>query len=447
MTRPEADAVSRTRVLGVLSLIYFLHSIDRQVIAVVIEPLKREFALTDKMLGLIGSLGYGIMFALACLPLGWLIDRVNRVRLLAILLSLWSGLTAACGFASSHIQLLVARMGIGATEAGGSPTSMSLISDYFGAKKRSTAIGICYMSAALGVSACFLVGAAVAGAYGWRATFWIAGAPGLLLALVLIKLIPEPVRGGADVNLTRAHTTTAPSIAGAMRTIVRMRPLLHLMLAITLSVFVMSAMWTWIISLLMRYHSLPLADAGKIGALGALFQAAGSWLVGRYAERAARSSVYKLAVVAGACTLLTVPLGIGMAFTPTLAATIALFCAMAFFNGAWSGPAFGLVMTVAPPQIRGITGSLIQLVVNLFGGGIGPLVAGVLSDSLSGGLRYALAITFLVNLWAALHYFLAARGDGPATASTATSGYRRGAPGDPSLAPHATKSHFRWTQD
>jgi MFS family permease len=250
---PSEKSSSQYKILALLALLYFLHAVDRQIIAVVLEPVKHEFHINDKRLGLLGGLGYAIMFALACVPTGWLIDRVSRVRLLAALLSVWSGLTVVCGFASTFSTLLIARMAVGAAEAGGAPAIMSLISDFFIAQKRSIAIELCYF-----------------------------------------------------------------------------------------------------------------------------------------------------ALVAGVSAIVAVPLGITLALAATKAVAIASLWTMAFFNGVWSGPAFGLAMSIAAPRVRGVVASFLQLFVNLIG-------AGTLSDFLSGGLRIALALCFTANIWAATHYFLAAK--------------------------------------
>ena len=200
-TQQPASSRQAYWTLALLTLVYLVHSIDRQVISVVLEPIRHEFHASDKMLGLI-ALAYSVLFALACLPAGWLIDRTNRVRLLSGLLAGWSGLTALCGFTASFAMLLLARAGVGAAEAGASPTIMSLISDYFEPRRRALAIGICYTSTAFGVSASFLIGSIVAAAHGWRAAFWVAGAPGLILAASILATLREPTRGAMDRETT-----------------------------------------------------------------------------------------------------------------------------------------------------------------------------------------------------------------------------------------------------
>lgn len=409
----EAGPTSRHAnwTLGLLTCVYLLHSVDRQIISVVMEPIRHEFGASDKMLGAT-ALGYSVAFALACLPAGWLIDRTRRVRLLAWLLAAWSGLTAISGFATSFLVLLIARAGVGAAEAGASPTIMSLISDYFEPRRRSFAIGVCYMSTAFGVSLSFLIGSLVAAAYGWRAAFWVAGIPGLILAAAIWVTLQEPVRGSADVVGGSTGPSSAPSLLGALAHIRRDRALLHLTIAITVSGLVFAALWIWCGSILIRYHGFSLPEVGRLVAFGGLFQATGSWLGGFVAQRAARKSTANFGYVAATCAFMTVPFGIGFALsTSTLGALVGV-CGMSLFNGGWSGPGFGLAVSVAPAHVRGVVLAFIQLFVNLIGTGLGPFITGAMSDSLHGGLQVAVALTFALNVWGAIHYLLATRAAG-----------------------------------
>ena len=298
------DSVSASRranwALAMLTCVYLVNSVDRQIISVVMEPIRQEFKASDKMLGAT-ALGYSIAFALACLPVGWLIDRTRRVRLLAALLVAWSGLTALSGFSKSLIFLLLARAGVGAAEAGASPTIISLISDYFEPRRRSFAIGVCYMSTAFGVSASFLIGSLVASAHGWRTAFWVAGIPGLLLAAAIASTLREPARGVADSQGGSTGSIVIPPMFGALAQIRRDRALLHLTIAITLSALVFSSLWIWCGSILIRFHLFSLPEVGRLVAVAGLFQAAGSWLGGYIGQRAAKRSTANFGYVAAFC--------------------------------------------------------------------------------------------------------------------------------------------------
>lgn len=174
--------------LGLLTLIYLCHAVDRSVISIVLEPLKQEFGISDSQVGILTGLAYATLYALAGIPIGYLIDRRNRRNLLAVLVAVWSACTVACGFAQNYWHLLTARLTVGAAEAGGAPTALSIISDLFPPDRRSTAISIFWVSTALGTAVSFAIGGLVAAEYGWRAAFFVAGLPGLLLVILLLCL-------------------------------------------------------------------------------------------------------------------------------------------------------------------------------------------------------------------------------------------------------------------
>ena len=406
----KVSATAAYKVLALLTLVYLIQAIDRQVVSVVIEPIRYEFNASDKVLGLVGGLGYAVMFALAALPLGRLIDRLNRVHLLAWILAIWSGMTTLSGFATSLSFLLVGRMGVGAAEAGAAPSVMSLLADVFEPRRRSFAIGVCYVSNAAGIAVSFLIGTLVANAYGWRAAFWIAGLPGLFMAILLPVLLHEPLRGASEDDSSASTTRDSiPSFKNVLTEIARNRVLLNLVIAMSLAALVFQSLWSWSTSILIRYHHLGLSVAGRIIAFAAIFQAAGSWAGGFAAGRLAKRSAASYGLVAGGCALLTVPFGIGFALATTNAMAIFCICAMTFFNAGWAGPGYGLAVTIVPPRMRGVVASFILLSTTLVSTGIGPVFTGGISDALSGNLRTAVAVTFCINVWAALHFSLAAR--------------------------------------
>src|SRR6185436_5629951 len=155
------------------------------------EPIKREFGLSDGQLGLLTGLAFAISYSVAGIPLGLLADRVARKRLLSGLVAVWSGLTFLSGIATSTLTLALARIGVGASESGASPASMSLITDYFPKERRGLAMALFYMSTPIGTSLAFAIGGAVEANYGWRAAFFVAGGPGLLLSLIILLSVCE----------------------------------------------------------------------------------------------------------------------------------------------------------------------------------------------------------------------------------------------------------------
>src|SRR5690606_843237 len=202
---------------------------DRTIIGLVIEPVRAELGLSDGQMGFLSGLAFSIAFAVLALPFGWLVDRCNRAKLLALVVALWSLLTMLCGMAQSYLMLLASRMSVGAAEAGGSPTGVSIISDYFAPKERSSAIAIWYSSATLAVIVTFLFGGYVAQHYGWRATFLFAGIPGLVIALLIFFTLREPVRGARDLVIEGATERKPLGMKEGFAYVLRRRGLLHCM--------------------------------------------------------------------------------------------------------------------------------------------------------------------------------------------------------------------------
>ncbi|MGE0388012.1 MAG: MFS transporter [Gammaproteobacteria bacterium] len=414
---PGSGDSYRWYALGVLTLVYTIHAMDRFVLQVLIEPIKREFGASDAAMGFLAGLAYTVAFSIAVLPVGYLIDRFNRRNLLAGILSVWSVLTAVCGLASSYFTLLLARMGVGAAEAGASPAALSMISDYFAPRERGRAIGAYYLSTGLGIGIGMVGGGWVAAHYGWRVAFFIAGIPGLLMAAVALATLREPRRGAADEGADAPAQAPAVAMGPALRYIFAQPALVHLLMSIMLASFVSVAAMTWTVSFFMREHGLDLARAGVYIGLGiAVFQSIGSLAAGYVADRYAGDVVARRALVPAAMCLATVPLGLGMAFAGDWRLAFALMCANALLLGAWTSPAYSFALGLVPAHMRGMTMSTCQLATNLLGSGLGPLVSGWLSDAIGGphALARALAICFLVNLWSAAHFILAARAARPA---------------------------------
>ena len=185
-------------VLILLTLIAMVQFFDRALMVVIMEPLKQEFSLTDAQLGFLSGFSYAAAFALAGIPFGWMADRGNRRNLLAALLAIWSALVAFAGSANSFMALVLTRVGIGAADAGGQPCSVSIISDLYPTQRRASAVAIFFVGVPLGMASGFIVGAIVAGQFGWRTAFYVAAAPGVLLTILLLLLVKEPKRGASD---------------------------------------------------------------------------------------------------------------------------------------------------------------------------------------------------------------------------------------------------------
>ncbi len=410
-----APIATRWRLLALLAGVYALHLMDRQLVSIVLEPLRHEFKLTDTQLGILSGLAYSAATVVAGVPAGMLADRYARKKVLISALVLWSGVTATCGAATSYATLLLARTGLGFAEAGGPPAALSMIADAFPASSRGKAAGYFYAAGGVGTIVSFTAGAAITATWGWRATFACAALPGLALAVVLALRLREPPR-------RRAAAAGTPGVPTG-----RVDPALVLVIAgIALLATGPSAVGAWGASLLIRDHHLDIRIAGLIlaasaGVLTPMGQLVGGNLAGRLARRRPGSEIFLAAfastvgavVVAGCFASTALPLAVvGVAFGMLV---------MSVFVG----PSYGLLMTLAPDRARATLLATASTLGNLAGYGGGPLLVGYLSDRIGGrwALSTALPIAMVLPLvGAVLMLVLAAR-------LTSVAGSRRLEPG------------------
>jgi predicted MFS family arabinose efflux permease len=396
---PDQVARGGWYALVIMMLIFSCHWLDRAVLSLVAEPVRKEFGLSDSQLGLLTGFVFGLMFAIAGIPIGLLVDRINRSRLLATMVFLWSSATAACGLAQNFVALLVGRMAVGAAEAGGAPTSLSLMSDYFPARLRSTAVGVYYLGGAVGGLMIYLVGSKVAAHHGWRAALLVSSVPGITLALIAFATLREPVRGGTELRPRSVVGDRPVGLMAALRLIASNRALLYLFGAAPLTSAAAAAAGGWLPPFFMRSHGMSISSAGLILAIaGGGFGALGSTLGGALADRVALTDATRRTGFGAVVMLLAVPALLVAILSVADAPAIALtFLSFALIFAALP-VSFGSMLTLTAPRIRGITGATMQGASNLLGYGLGPLAVGVLSDKLGGAnsLRYALAIVSTV---------------------------------------------------
>lgn len=417
MSDPAARPATRAYtwyVVGTLLSIYMVHHLDRMVITLLLEPIRHEFDLSDGQLGLLAGVAYAVPFAIAGIPLGMLIDRIHRVRLLALLLSIWSGLTALCALAGNFWALLLARIGVGAAESGGTPANMAIISDYVPANRRSGAFGVYYMGPHLGTIIGFAVAGAVAAAYGWRMAFLIVGLPGLALALVLFVTVREPPRGERSVD-GAGSKTTAPPLGQVLRTIGHLPAVVHLIVGCTLANVVAAGLSSWLPAFMIRLHGAELQSVGYAIAFGiAPFAAAGSLIGGFAADRIGSQSTANVARMLAIATALTIPAVCFGLTTDQFALLVAAFAVQHIAHASLIAPSYAGVLGLVPASMRGVAAAIMQVASNVLGFGVGVQVVGLVSQALAASsgtnsLRYAMIGFALLNLWTAAHFIAAAR--------------------------------------
>ncbi len=397
-------------VVVMLLCVYMLHHLDRMVVTLLLEPIGKEFVLSDSQLGLLAGMAFAIPFALSGLPLGMLVDRVNRVRLLSFLVAFWSALTALAAFATGFWTLLLARAGVAAAEAGGTPTNVSLISDQMPASKRATALGVYYMGPSIGTILGFSVVGAVAAQYGWRTGFLVAGLPGLLIAALVWRTVREPRRA-----LQSGPTAPRPSLGQALRTLRSNRAALHLMAGSTIMGMSGIGLTTWLPALMIRVHHVDLAQVGSImGFAIAPIGIVASLVGGRLGDVLHAKSPARVPAFLAIASLVTIPALAGGILSPTLTGLVVGFAVSMFAQAALSAPTYASLMHQVPVEIRGVSASLLQVTSNVLGFGVGTQVIGLLSDALQHGspaesLRHAMFAFCFVNVWGVAHFLLAAR--------------------------------------
>lgn len=381
--------------LILLMAVFTVGNIDRALVSVLAEPIKREFLLSDSQLGLLTGLAFAIPYTLAGIPMGRLIDRSHRVRLVTGMMIVWSGLTAGFAFLQSYAAMIAARMALGASEAGQAPALTALASDLAPPEKRGRAIGLLYLSTPLGIIIGFAFGSLVAAHHGWRTAFLVAAAPGFILAAAMWVLVREPVRGGADTD-----DGAAPMPKGSSGPIFRGDPFPVLLVAACgLAVAGQVGISAFLAPFLVRVHGVDIGQAGLLIAatygVGGLIGIAGGGAIGDWlAKRTGNGDLIGVAVfnvgAAGFAILATT--------LASLAAALAALALYAVLCVAYYGPVIGAYVSRLPADRRGVGMAVLMIVMNLVGYGLGPQIAGSLSDlfarlGFESSLRPALSTT------------------------------------------------------
>jgi len=411
----SADEVSslgqRWYVLFIMMLAYAINIADRYVMSTVLEPIRLELQLTDAGVAFLTGVSLAFFYVIMGIPLSWIADRYNRRNLLAASITIWSAMTALCGMSQGYMQLLLARIGVGVGEAGGTPSCNSIVADYFPAGRRAMAMTIFALGAPIGAWLGADMAGYVAAEYGWRMAFYVLGIPGILLAIVIMLTIKEPKRGRLDM----VDDSAAPNLTETLKYIWSQKGMVHAIMGSGLS-----ALWGWGLmwftpTFIQRAYGLDVGEAGAvIGPIHLIMGIGASlltaWLVGRPSYTDPRKVLRLLSVVTA---LATIP-SIYAYYTNSLAtATLMwwIFIPAIYF---YIGPAMSLLQNLAPPKMRAMVIAVSLLVANVFNLIVAPQGVGLLSDYFAGpagadaeSLRMALLVLAPTGFWAAWHYWRA----------------------------------------
>ena len=387
MPRPSTSRPGNYRwcVVLILFAVYALNFLDRQVINVLGESIKRDLHISDARLGLFMGTAFALFYSTLGLPMARLADRAHRVNIIAVAVLLWSGFTAACGLAGNYLQLFVCRMGVGIGEAGGTPPSQSLISDYFPQRQRALAFALFNTGPSAGGFLGFLIGGYAGDWFGWRTAFLIAGAPGLLVALLLKFAVKEPVRGAVD-GLEHQGRHVAP-LGQTLRSLLQRPSYLWLITGSTFAIFSVYVAGAWLPSLFMRLHGFSAHQIGRWLALSAGLGGILGSLGGGVGCDARREALGPRRTVAGGHLLrLVSPLLLTTVRSRNTGVALAAMFLLYVFAWVWIGPTSSLIQRVVPIRARALAVGCMLFLSNATALAFGPPLVGLASDALRAGM-------------------------------------------------------------
>lgn len=399
-------------VLAVLLASYTMNSLDRAIIAVLLDPIGREFNVSDTQLGLLTGLAFAAVYSILGIPVAAYADRTSHRGVLAASILVWSVGTMLCGLAGGFAWLLLARAAVAAGESGATPSSHSLIADHFPQQGRATAIAVFSLGAPLGAALAGLWGGYGNEILGWRMTIVVAGLPGLLLAPLVWWKIHEPPR--ARVPVSRIGATAA--FITAARHLLQRRSFFHLFLACSIHGMSNYGTTTFNATFLIRSYGWDTSRAGQVIALLGIIASAGAFLGGFMADRLSQRTNDSrwLLWVPALATLGSVPLHAASYLTTDTTLVLTMLPMASLLSTMFFGPAFSVGQALTVAGARAMVASVLLFGMTMVGLGLGPLLIATISDGIAPvahehSLRYALLLAPLVNIWAAIHFFLAAR--------------------------------------
>ncbi len=401
-------ALLRRYVLGILLVVYTFNFIDRQILSILLEPIKKDLMLSDQALGFLAGFAFAAFYATLGIPMALWADRGNRRNLIAVSLALWSAMTAACGLAQNFLHLAIARIGVGIGEAGCSPPSHSIIADYYPPHQRASAIGIYALGIPLGVMFGLFVGGRMNELFGWRIAFFLVGLPGLALALLVRFTVPEPRRGLSDARADRGEQ---PGIMETVRFLRRRPAFVHLSFGAALACFIGYGFIVWFPSFLIRTHHMKSSDVGLwlgllIGVVGGLSMYIGGVLADRFSTRDTRWSAW----IVTAANLVGLPFGVAAYLVNDPYWALLLFIPPVVAANFWQATTLAQAQSLVRLRMRAQTSAILLFIANIIGLGAGPWAIGAVSDLLvprygADSLRYSLMGFSVIGLWVAWHFY------------------------------------------
>lgn len=392
--RSRASATYPWYVVGVLMTAYTLSFIDRQILSLLVGPMKAGMGISDTEVAYLQGLAFAAFYTTFGLPMGYLVDRFNRRNLVACGVFLWSAMTALCGLAGSYPALFLARMGVGVGEAALSPAAFSLITDYFPKERLGTAMSLYSMGVFIGSGLAFIVGGLVVGAVvsmpsvtiplgltieSWRLAFFVVGLPGVLVA-ALVLTVREPPRRGLSAPGNR--TQPLPFLAGLRLLRERWASVLAVTAGMAGHAICMYGVFAWVPTVFIRAHGWTTGQAGvALGAVVLVFGCGGMLLGGWLCDRWQRLGLFHAPLRVGVVAASGAALALVPAFMSSSAwLTLSLLLPGMLFLALPVGSLFASLQLIFPNEVRGQVSALLLCVISIIGISLGPLLPALLTD-------------------------------------------------------------------
>jgi len=405
-------------VLLVLTGVYTFNFIDRQILVILQESIKKDLGLTDTHLGMLTGLTFALFYATLGIPIARYADRSNRRNIVGISLIIWSLMTAVSGLVNNFVQLLIARIGVGIGEAGGSPPSHSIVSDYYPPHKRASALAIYSTGIYVGILFGYMIGGWIDENYGWRMAFFALGLPGVLYAMIVFLTVKEPRRGMSDKRLNNDDAIPvrrSKDFLEVLTLLLKKKTFVFISLAAGFNAFVTYGIGNFFAPFLARIHHMETASIGiALGLVVGVGGITGTYAGGYFADRLGKRDIRWYLYVPILAGLVVVPFSITSFLHGDLTLVLACNAVATFLTAVYMGPSLAVIHNLVDAHTRALASAVFFLILNLIGLGLGPLTIGYISDLLSTdygveSLRYAFMFSFIPGTISIILFYLASR--------------------------------------
>lgn len=399
--------------LGALTAVYTLNFVDRYLMTLLMQPIKEDLQLSDTQLGFLTGIAFGLFYATVGVPIARWADRGNRVVITSAAIGLWGLTVMACVFVTNYVQLVLARIAAAVGESGCKPPTYSLLGDYFAdPAHRTRAMAIYLSGSSLSAMVSMVAGGWLNEHHGWRMTFLLMGIPGLLLAVLIKLTIKEP---RTQVSGPLVQEPALPSIKTVLTLMWRQRSCRHLCVAVIVLYTLGLGLSPWYGAFMIRSHGMGTQELGLwLGMIFSVGGMAGVLIGGFICSRMFASNERGQMRLSAVMVALLVPFFVAFLTLENKFHALMALTPLMIIWGFFLGPTYALMQRLVPDGMRATMMSVVMLLANLIGMGIGPQIVGILSDLFApfagaDSLRYAMLMVACVALWGAWHFWQVGR--------------------------------------